>query len=598
MTSETKNTLTGSVQVCQSCKQPFTIEPEDFDFYKKMSVPPPTWCSECRMRRRMTWRNERVWYRRKCDATGKSILSTIPADAPYKVYDNEYWRSDAWDPLAYGKEYDFGKSFFSQFDELLRAVPHPNLLQKNVVNSEYATGLNLKNSYFVTAADTVEDSGYVFSSAIRVRECFDVQNVVDVERSYHSIDVEKSEGLRFSQSCIGCSNSYLLYDCKNCTDCFGCVSLRSKQFCIFNKQYSRDEYRAEIQRLAPHTFSGLKSATEKFELLKHSLPRKYASITQSERVTGDDIVNARNCLQCFDVKNDVENCRYSFRLFNTKDTYDANAAWNGDELVYESLSVSSAQRVLCSALIWSGFDVAYSHNCSDCNNIFGCVGLRSKSYYIFNRPYSKDEYEKLRTRIIEQMNALPYRDAHGRVYGYGEFFPPDISLCTYNETPAQDYYPRQRAEAIAEGFRWRDEGERDYKITKHIADLPDDIRDVPDSITGEVIECVHQGQCTEHCAGAFRIIPSELQFLRKMSVPLPRLCPACRYASRVKLKNPLRLWHRTCMCASSQFANGVYKNTAAHSHGSSPCLNEFETPYAPDRKEIIYCEQCYNAEIV
>ena len=27
------------------------------------------------------------------------------------------------------------------------------------------------------------------------------------------------------------------------------------------------------------------------------------------------------------------------------------------------------------------------------------------------------------------------------------------------------------------------------------------------------------------------------------------------------------------------------------------CKNEFETSYAPDRPEIVYCEQCYNEEV-
>ncbi len=41
-----------------------------------------------------------------------------------------------------------------------------------------------------------------------------------------------------------------------------------------------------------------------------------------------------------------------------------------------------------------------------------------------------------------------------------------------------------------------------------------------------------------------------------------------------------------------------YKNTAVHFHGNQSCSNEFETSYVPDRKEIVYCEQCYNAEVV
>lgn len=50
MNSETRN--------CQNCKQPFTIEPDDFGFYEQIKVPPPTWCSDCRLMRRMSFRNE------------------------------------------------------------------------------------------------------------------------------------------------------------------------------------------------------------------------------------------------------------------------------------------------------------------------------------------------------------------------------------------------------------------------------------------------------------------------------------------------------------------------------------------------------------
>ena len=97
---------------CQNCKKEFWIEPEDFKFYDKISVPPPTWCPECRMVRRMTWRNERVLYHRKSQATGKDIISMFAPDKPINVYEHDYWWSDKWDSLASGKEYDFSKPFF------------------------------------------------------------------------------------------------------------------------------------------------------------------------------------------------------------------------------------------------------------------------------------------------------------------------------------------------------------------------------------------------------------------------------------------------------------------------------------------------------
>jgi len=43
--NETKN--------CQNCKKDFTIEQDDFSFYEKIKVPPPTFCPECRYKRRI-----------------------------------------------------------------------------------------------------------------------------------------------------------------------------------------------------------------------------------------------------------------------------------------------------------------------------------------------------------------------------------------------------------------------------------------------------------------------------------------------------------------------------------------------------------------
>src|SRR3989344_6089896 len=74
------------IKTCQNCKQNFTIDPEDFAFYDKIKVPAPTWCPECRMVRRMNWRNERVLYHRKSQATGKDIISMFAPDKPINVY--------------------------------------------------------------------------------------------------------------------------------------------------------------------------------------------------------------------------------------------------------------------------------------------------------------------------------------------------------------------------------------------------------------------------------------------------------------------------------------------------------------------------------
>src|SRR5205085_1104301 len=109
MNSETKN--------CQNCKNEFIIEPDDFAFYEKMKVPAPTWCPECQLMRRLSFRNERMIYKRKESGSEKEIISVYSAEKPVTVYSHEHWWSDSWDPLDYGKEYDFSRPFFGQMSE-------------------------------------------------------------------------------------------------------------------------------------------------------------------------------------------------------------------------------------------------------------------------------------------------------------------------------------------------------------------------------------------------------------------------------------------------------------------------------------------------
>jgi hypothetical protein len=119
---------------CTHCEVNFDITDIDVDFLtrlaptiagKKFELPYPTYCPKCRKIRRYAWRNEKNIYRRKCDATGKDIISLFSPDAPCPVYESDYWYSDKWDAHAYGRDYDFSRSFFEQWGELKQVVPMP-----------------------------------------------------------------------------------------------------------------------------------------------------------------------------------------------------------------------------------------------------------------------------------------------------------------------------------------------------------------------------------------------------------------------------------------------------------------------------------------
>ena len=88
------------------------------------------------------------------------------------------------------------------------------------------------------------------------------------------------------------------------------------------------------------------------------------------------------------------------------------------------------------------------------------------------------------------------------------------------------------------------------------------------------------------CSKNFNVTQNELNFYRKEKIPFPKKCPNCRYKRRFNLRPLRKLWHGVCKC-----------NKIEHSHGVEKCEVEFETPYAPERLEMVYCEDCYNKEV-
>ena len=155
MQAETKN--------CQNCKKDFAIESEDFKFYEKIKVPPPTWCSECRMIRRFSFSN--VWdlYWRNCDKCRNKIISIFPPEQKIIVYCQPCWWSDSWDGTEYGMEYDSSRPFLEQVKELMDKTPCFNLESDylSIKNSEYSNGIGWsKNCYLTFFADYCDNVYY------------------------------------------------------------------------------------------------------------------------------------------------------------------------------------------------------------------------------------------------------------------------------------------------------------------------------------------------------------------------------------------------------------------------------------------------------
>ena len=582
-------------KTCQNCKKDFIIEPDDFGFYEKMAVPPPTFCPDCRSQRRFIWRNERTLHKRECDLCKKGMIGLYPPGTTFPVYCYECWHSDKWDSAQYGIEYDPAVSFLTQFKKVLDTVPRLAIWIVQSTNSTYTNqSYSNKNCYLSFALRDSEDSAYI-TRVVALKKSFDCLYTHNSESVYETINVEKSYRSAFIDEVEGAVDSMFLSNARNCQQCVGGVNLRSGSNVFMGERLSKEDYKT---KLAAHDF-GSRKVIDKlkmdFAALKLASPMKFAKLTNCQKTTGDHITGAKNCKNVFDGF-DLENSRYSAWVYNCKEIYDCYGM-GGSEFIYEIMACEDVNNVkFCNVVDTSSF-VEYSMLCRSSNNLFGCVGAKSKEYSILNKQYDKETYTALRAQIIKDMGEKPFTSANGIVYRYGEFFPPEFSPYAYNQTAAQEVFPLTKEDATKQGFAWYEEPVRNYSVTIAPKDLPDNIKDVQETILKDVIGCAHEGKCAEQCTVAFRIIDTELAYYRQMNLPLPTLCPNCRHFARIKQRNPVRLWSRKCQCAGATSQNGIYQNTGSHSHGTESCGEEFETSYSPERKEIVYCEKCYNGEV-
>ncbi|MEK9175621.1 MAG: hypothetical protein AAB795_03475, partial [Patescibacteria group bacterium] len=450
------------------------------------------------------------------------------------VYERDYWWSDKWDQLASGRDYDFSKPFFQQFRELFEKAPLPNLANSNVVNSDYGNhSLDIKNCYLFYASKGCEDTLYCAGAidcknsldlykTLNTTQCYDNTLCGDLNRVFFSYDSDESVSCDF------------LHACKNMIDSLGCINLRNKSNCILNQQYTKEEYKKERAKYDFGSYKALCEFRKKFAEFIKEYPRRYGFIYKSKNCIGDNILNSKNVYMGFDLFGEIEDSKYVIHGFSGKDYYDAYGFGANANNSYEVVDTGdNATLNLFAVFTHSCQNTNYTYACKNCANLFGCVGLRSKKYCILNKQYTKEEYETLAPKIIAHMKNMPYVDKRGRAYKYGEFFPTELSPFAYNETIAQEYYPKTKSEVFEAGYKWREPDAKQHAITLQPADLPDHIKDVQDDILNQVIACEHRGNCNEQCMGAFKIIPSELQFYRAMNLALPRFCSNCRHYARL-----------------------------------------------------------------
>jgi hypothetical protein len=249
-------------------------------------------------------------------------------------------------------------------------------------------------------------------------------------------------------------------------------------------------------------------------------------------VTGDYLVESKNCHDCFEAIQ-CEDCRYCQSILNTKSSQVVTHFGRSGELLYQcnNVGINSYHVLFCSYAYSS--EIFYCYNVHYSKECFGCVNLHHAKYCILNKQYRPQEYYALLRRIIDHMRSTGE---------WGEFFPAWFSPFAYNETVAQEHFPCSEAQAASLGYRWhRDEVNLSHDIhpANYIAGGDEEFPSNWDSCASDTLSCLESGK-------KFKLIRPEIDFYRTHHLPLPRLHPDIRQFKRSTRRRPRNLKQRSC----------------------------------------------------
>lgn len=516
-------------KICHHCGILFDITQSDMEFYAKVSpkiwdytavVPTPTLCPACRQRRRMAFRNERKLYRRICDASQQPIVSMYNQDCWYRVYDQKIRYSDAWNALSHWVNFDFSFDFARNFEQLSLSVPRPSMYNYFAENSEYCNCVNYQKNCYLTSASSKNENCMYCAYTIDSILCFDSLMAFGCERCYMAIDCENCFNVAYANNSKNCSYSFFVTNCTNCQNCFLCEWLENASYCFKNEQLTQQEYQKRLSSI---------------NLLKHvhkwQKNKQKNTIVFSENCSGSHIRNSRDSNVCFDANN-IENCKFCSRFYDAKYCYDIYSWWQETELCLECVAIGEKiyWSVFCSNIDTNWTRLLYCIHCSVCEDCFWCVWLRNKQYCIFNKQYTKHEYEQLVPTIIEHMKTTWER---------GEFFHPSLSTFGYNETVAMEWYPSTKEEVWVFWYK-RSEYQPPVPQSDNViawSKLPEQWCDQIQQDTPEMLKKILSVaiRC-EESGNLFRLQQQEVDFYIKHRLPLPRKHPDVRHAHRMKMR--------------------------------------------------------------
>jgi len=492
-------------KICPITGFAFTVGPAERELRKKLGIEgEPMLHPIARWQHLGAFWQHWALHKRKCDKTGKQIVSVFSEECPYPVWHKDEWIKHANPPSA---EIDLSKPVFPQMWELFRHCPIAHQMGANNENCEYTDDWwYSRNCYMCHSGHGCEDLKY----------CYRNVSVKNSQFCVFSFDSEGCVDLIFSHQCFRsaylfncwqCSESAFLYDCRNCDHCLFCTNLRNKSYCLGNQQLTKEEYEKRVLSNDLQSRVMYKKSKQHFNtMLRGSAWHRALFLDLCENCTGNFLFECKDCENCFLITNKAEHCVNLTRSgVGIKDALDCVSVL-GAELAY----LSCCAQDQC-------YDIKFGYNliqcrfmeycaqCFQCEYCFGCCGLVGKKYHIFNTPYEPKEFKRKKREIIAAMK---------QTKEYGEFFPAHFAANPYEESLSGFYWPLTREQGEQRGFRMRTNDNAREPNARDASQVPERCDQADDAVTQTPF-------WDAEAKRPFQILKEDIAFAQDLNIPLP-----------------------------------------------------------------------------
>ena len=291
------------------------------------------------------------------------------------------------------------ETFFQELKRLIKTEIKPPVHAVNCEDCEYADHV-YQSKHLFKCFDCLKCSTdlYVCDSLSTVNS-MDCDYNGESELCYESVDAFKCFNSNYLENCAFVADSWYSTQCRNGKYLFGCVNLRNKSYCIFNRQVNPEQYEQLIQKYKTWPQEKVLAIVED---LKKRYPVTQTNEANNENTTyGNYMYYNKNCYLCFDSSNNSDSC-YLYDTQTHKTCFDATYS-SENELCYQI--VDSGRCFNANYVIYSGNcqDGSYIINCFDVKNSLGAVSVDHAQYLLLNRQLTKEDYERESKIILDDI---------------------------------------------------------------------------------------------------------------------------------------------------------------------------------------------------